>query len=255
MLLAPSFLRTRLTSSLLLRSPSKSPSLRTLTSQMASHKLCMIPGPIELHPAVAAAASQPAMSHIDPQFVNTFGETLEMLRDIHLTKTAQPFLLSGSGTLGWDSVAANLLQPQDPVLVLNTGLFGDRFGECLETYGATVTHLRSPIGGRPSLEEVREALTQAKNNGTAYKLVTITHVDTSTGVLSDVKGLTQVIKSISPSTLVAVDGVCSVAAEEIRMDEWDVDVVLTASQKALGAPPGLSIVLVREAAMVGLVCG
>jgi len=110
-----------------------------------------------------------------------------------------------------------------------------------------VTHLRAnTIGDRPSLEEIEKALTSAT---TPYKLVTITHVDTSTGVLSDIKSMAALVKAISPSTLIAVDGVCSVAVEEIRMDEWNIDIVLTASQKAIGVPPGLCILFANPRAI------
>jgi len=151
--------------------------------------------------------------------------------------------VSGSGTLGWDMMC-NLLEAGDNVLVLNTGYFGDKFGECLEVYGANVTHLKAAIGDRPSLDQVRQALSAKK-----YKLITITHVDTSTGVLSDVKGVAHVVKEVSPDTLIIVDGVCSVGSEELRFDEWCIDVVLTASQKALGTPSGLAILVVSQKAL------
>lgn len=175
-----------------------------------------------------------------PGFVKVFGEAISLVRKLFQSTnpSAQPFVISGSGTLGWDIVAANLIEKDQNALVLNTGYFGDSFGACLETYGAQVTQLKVPIGERPSLEEVEQALKQKP-----YKLITITHVDTSTGVLSDVKGVTELVRRVSPDTLVIVDGVCSVGSEEIAFDEWDLDVVLTASQKAIGCPPGLSIVM------------
>lgn len=175
-----------------------------------------------------------------PGFVKVFGETLTLVRKLFQSTdaSAQPFIISGSGTLGWDLVSANLIERGENALVLNTGYFGDAFGVCLETYGAQVTQLRAPIGSRPSLEQVKQALAEKP-----YKLVTITHVDTSTGVLSDVKGVAQLVRRVSPETLVIVDGVCSVGSEEIAFDEWDLDAVLTASQKAIGCPPGLSIVM------------
>lgn len=207
-------------------------------------KLCMIPGPVEFHEDVLMAMSAPATSHIDPAFINMFGESIEMLRTVLMTKTAQPFIVSGSGTLGWDQVACNLIQPGESVLVINTGLFGDRFGECLATYGANVTHLRADIGSAPTFEAIENELKSGK-----YRAVTITHVDTSTGVLMDIKKIAEISRKVSKDTLVVVDGVCSVGGEEIRMDEWDIDVVLTASQKALGTPPGLCVLLASDRAM------
>jgi alanine-glyoxylate transaminase/serine-glyoxylate transaminase/serine-pyruvate transaminase len=151
--------------------------------------------------------------------------------------SAQPFLIAGSGTLGWDLVAANLIERDEHALVLNTGYFGNSFAQCLTTYGAKVLEYAPPLGQRPSLDEIESLL---KNN--TIKLLTITHVDTSTGILNDIKGVTELVRRVSPDTLVVVDGVCSVASEEIAFDEWDLDVVVGATQKAIGCPPGLSIV-------------
>lgn len=207
------------------------------TSTMAPHKLCMIPGPIEFHEDVLAAMGTPATSHVDPNFIPVFGESIEMVRKVVLSEKAQPFIVSGSGTLGWDMMV-NLIEAGDEVLVINTGYFGDHFAECLEVYGAKITHLRAPVGGRPSNDEIKQAVA-----GKKYKMVTVTHVDTSTGVLSDIKSVAEIVKANSPETLVVVDGVCSVGSEEIRFDEWNLDVVITGSQKGLGVPPGLSIVI------------
>jgi alanine-glyoxylate transaminase/serine-glyoxylate transaminase/serine-pyruvate transaminase len=138
----------------------------------------------------------------------------------------------------------NLIEKGDKALVCNTGYFGDRFGECLSVYGANVTNLKAPIGGRPTLQEIEKALRADK-----YKMITITHVDTSTGVLSDIKAIAELTRRVSPDTLVVVDGVCSVGSEEIQFDEWDLDVVITGSQKGLGVPPGLSIVIASQRAL------
>jgi len=82
-----------------------------------------------------------------------------------------------------------------------------------------------------------------------YKLVAFTHVDTSTGVLSDAKMIGATVKALSPDSLVIVDAVCAVASEEIRFDDWGLDVIVSASQKGLGAPPGLSVVLASQKAL------
>jgi len=163
-----------------------------------------------------------------------------MLRKLFQTTdpASQPFVISGSGTLGWDQVAANLAEPGDEALVLHTGYFADSFADCFETYGVKATQLKAPIGDRPQLDEVEKALGEKK-----YKIITVTHVDTSTGVLSEIQKLAELVRRVSPETLVVVDGVCSVGCEEIRFDDWDIDVVITASQKAIGCPAGLSIVM------------
>lgn len=209
---------------------------------MKNRSLLMIPGPIEFEPEVLNAMSGATTSHVAPDFIEAFGQALEKLRKVFLSEDGQPFVLAGSGTLAMDTVAANLVEPDDQVLVVNTGYFGDRYGEILQRYGARVTHVRAPVGGRPSLREVEQAL-----SSNSYKLMTVTHVDTSTGVITDIQNLAKLAHQLG--TLMIVDGVCSVAGEEIRMSEWGLDVVFTASQKAIGVPPGLALVVVGPEAL------
>ena len=116
--------------------------------------------------------------------------------------------------------ASNLVEPGEDVLVLNSGYFGDAFAECLTIYGAKVDQIVAPVGDKPTLAQIEEALKKKK-----YKMLTFTHVDTSTGVLSNAKEICQLVKRVSPETVTVLDGVCSVGSEEIRMDAWGVDVV------------------------------
>ncbi|WPH01066.1 Hypothetical protein R9X50_00390100 [Acrodontium crateriforme] len=221
------------------RTPQRLHSTKNMSAQ-ADHPALLIPGPIEFDDAVLQSMSHYSESHVGAPFVNTFGETLGMLRKLFQTTDAasQPFVLSGSGTLGWDQVAANLTEPGDEVLVLHTGYFADSFADCFEAYGVKATQLKAPIGDRPQLDEIEKALKEKD-----YKLITVTHTDTSTGVLSEIESLSKLVHKVSPNTLVVVDGVCSVGCEEIRFDDWSIDCVLTATQKAIGAPAGLSIVM------------
>lgn len=215
-------------------------------STQESHPTLLIPGPIEITDQVAKSMSHYSQSHVGQPFVNVFGETLTLLRDLFQTKNpaSQPFVIAGSGTLGWDLVAANLVEPGEDVLVLHTGYFADSFADCFKIYGANPTQLKAPIGSRPQLPEIEKALKEKK-----YKVLTVTHVDTSTGVLSQIAALSDLIQRVSPDTLLVVDGVCSIGAEELHFDDMKVDVALTASQKAIGCPPGLSILMVSEKAM------
>jgi len=208
------------------------------------HKLLVIPGPIEIADDVLYANAHPSMAHTSPDFIPVLGDCIRMIRDVLHTKDAQPFLISGSGTLGWDQVASNLVEPGENALVLNTGYFGDSFADCLETYGAKVDSLRARVGGVVPLDEIEAALKSKR-----YKVITVTHVDTSTAVLSDIESIAVVVRKVSPETLIILDGVCSVASELIKMDDWGIDVVMTASQKGLGTPPGLSILVASNRAI------
>lgn len=209
---------------------------------MKSHKLLMIPGPIEFDPAVLAAMSVPTSSHTDPAFIQTFGEALEKMRTVFQSPSGQPFIVAASGTFAMDVAAANLIEAGDRVILLNIGYFSERFGEILERYGAQVTQIKAEIGNRPDPQQVEEEL---KKGG--YKAVYFSHVDTSTGVLNDVPTLARLAHQYG--ALCVVDGVCSIAAEELRFDEWGVDVAVTASQKAIGVPPGLALWMVSQRAL------
>ncbi|KAI6792239.1 PLP-dependent transferase [Hortaea werneckii] len=209
-------------------------------SSQAPHPALLIPGPIEFDDAVLQSMSHYSEPHTGMPFVNTFSEVLTMLRKVFQTSSpdSQPFVISGSGTLGWDQVAVNLVEPGDDVLVLHTGYFADSFADCFETYGVHATQLKAPIGDRPQHDEIEKALKEKD-----YKLISITHTDTSTGVLSEIESVSKLVRRVSPNTLIVVDGVCSVGCEDLQFDAWGVDCAITASQKALGCPAGLSIVM------------
>lgn len=209
---------------------------------MKGRKLLMIPGPIEFDPAVMAPMGAATTSHVAPDFIGAFGRALERMRQVWLSPDGQPFIVAGSGTLAMDMAVANLVEPGDRALVVSTGYFSDRMAAILERYGVEVDQVCALLGDRPSVEQVEAALEQAD-----YKVMTITHVDTSTGVVADVKALARLGRERDVLTI--VDGVCSVAGEELRQQEWGVDVALTASQKAVGVPPGLALLVAGPRAM------
>lgn len=202
----------------------------------------MIPGPIEFDPSVLEKMAQPTLSHVAPSFIESFGRAIEMMRKVWLAPSGQPFVVAGSGTLAMDMAGANLIESGDTVLVVSTGYFGERYAELLKRYGANVTFLQSEVGDVVPLETVEAEL--ATGN---YKLMTFTHVDTSTGVLVDAKAMAALAQKYN--VLSVLDGVCSVAGEEIRQEEWGIDVVVTASQKAVGVPPGLALLVASKNAM------
>jgi len=209
---------------------------------MKKRTLLMIPGPIEFEPAVLSAMGEPTTSHLAPTFIESFGQSLQQLRQVFKSPSGQPLVLAGSGTLAMDCAAANMVEPGDKALVINTGYFSERFATILQRYGAEVTPVSAPPGGRPGLEQIRSAL-----ESDSYKLMTITHVDTSTAVLTDVHKIAALGRQFG--LFVIVDGVCSVAGEDLQMDAWGVDLTLTASQKAIGVPPGLALLMIGPRAM------
>lgn len=210
---------------------------------MADRRLLMIPGPIEFEPDVLATLGERTRSHVDPSFIDAFGRALERTREVFLAgKDSQPFVIAGSGTLGMDMAVANLVEPGDSAVVVETGWFSQRMAEILGRWGAKVVTVAAPPGEVPSLEAIADAI--AKNKP---KVVTITHVDTSTGVRADVESIAKLARE--HGALSIVDGVCSVGGEVLRMEQWGVDLVLTGSQKALGVPPGLAVLVAGPRAL------
>jgi len=209
---------------------------------MKRRKLLMIPGPIEFEPEVLQAMAVPTASHIAPNFIEVFGNSLELMKKVWLAPSGQPFVVAGSGTLAMDMAAANLVEKGDDALVISTGYFGQRFKDILECYGAHTTLLKAPIGEVVSLEAIEAALQQKQ-----FKVVAFTHVDTSTGVLVHPEPIARLAKKYNALSI--LDGVCSVAGEEIKQEAWEIDVVLTGSQKAIGVPPGLALLVASQKAM------
>lgn len=209
---------------------------------MTDRNLLMIPGPIEFEPEVLKAMGTKTASHVAPNFIETFGKCLDMMLHIWQAPAGQAFIVAGSGTLAMDMAASNLTEQGDNVLVLSTGYFGKRYKDIFDRYGANTTIIESNIGKSISLNTIEKELQQGK-----YKILSITHVDTSTGVKTNAKGITALAQKYGVLTI--LDGVCSIAAEEIDQEAWGIDVVLTASQKAVGVPPGLALLVASENAM------
>lgn len=207
-----------------------------------NRKILMIPGPIECETNVLQAMGEPPKSHTAPDFIHAFGNCLSMMKDVWICPSGQPFLVAGTGTLAMEMAAANLIEEGDKALVISTGYFGKRYAEILERHGAQVTILEAPLGEVVETSDI-EAELQYKD----YKLMTFTHVDTSTAVMVDPVSIGALGRK--HNVLTVLDGVCSVAGEEIRQEEWGIDIVLTASQKALGVPPGLALLVASQKAM------
>lgn len=212
--------------------------------------MLLIPGPVSCSTEVIKALGTDSLSHTGGEFTPIFHNVLKQLRVLFHSPTSSgsmPLVISGSGTLGFDLVGNNLFpQGKNKILLLSTGYFSDEFGECLgDYYKHDITVLKSDVVGESiNLVKLQDLLHKGSYDG-----VVMTHVDTSTGVLNDIKRISELVHSESPGTLVIVDAVCSLGCEEIRFDDWQLDFVLSASQKAVGAPTGLSISMISKRAL------
>lgn len=210
--------------------------------------LLMIPGPIEVSPAVREAYAAPPGGHLAPDVVEAFGASLAMMRRVWLAPaSAQPFAFAGSGTNAMEMAVANLIEPGDAAVVVNTGYFSDRMVEMLRRAGAEVVELTAVPGEVPNANRADGAIADLTRAGKRVKALFATHVDTSTAALCDPKPLAELARA--RGVLSVFDGVCATAGERFEMESWGADVYLTASQKAIGLPPGLALMVVGERAL------
>jgi len=153
-------------------------------------KLVMIPGPVEVSPRVREAFSVAPPGHLSPEVIEAFGTSLSLMRRVWLAgPSAQPFVVPGSGTTAMEMTVANLIEPGDAVLVVNTGYFSDRMVEMLKRAGADVVDLTAVPGEVPNASRAAGAFDDFARAGRPVKALFATHVDTSTGALCDPKPL------------------------------------------------------------------
>jgi aspartate aminotransferase-like enzyme len=197
-------------------------------------KLLMIPGPTPVLGDILAALGEPTVSHTSAFLADIIRACQEGIRMLVGSENASVFIFGGAGTLAQEAAVANLIAPGERLLVASNGFFGDRFVPIAQAHAIEVTHLRAEWGRSVTPASLDEALSSGP-----YRAVTLTHVETSTGVMAPVKELADVARR--HNALVIVDAVCSLAGTPVEMDAWGLDIVLTGAQKALGVPPGLAI--------------
>ncbi len=207
-------------------------------------ELLLIPGPTPVNEEVLKEISRQPISHVSKDFGEYLKKCVEYLMVIFGTNSGEIFIIPGSGTLGMEIAIKNFLKKDEKALVLSHGFFGDRFIEILEEDGFNYDQIQSKWGEVIDLNLIYEKLKREH-----FSLITITHVDTSTGILAPIEDYMKIIKDVSPDSFVVLDGVCATAGVEEKMDEWGVDIILTGSQKALAVPPGLAILAVSDRAM------
>ncbi len=206
---------------------------------MPNKEMLLIPGPTPVTDEIYSALASETMAHTDPRFAAIFKNSLDLTKKMFNTD-GEVFVLAGSGTLAMEMTIVNTVAPGERLLVISHGYFGDRFIPIGKALGIEVETLQAEWGKHIDPELVRSKLEDGN-----FKAVTVTHVDTSTGVMSDLDKLVPIVKE--SGALFILDGVCASAATEEDMNkeygspEYKIDVVLTGSQKAIGVPPGLAI--------------
>ncbi len=209
---------------------------------MQKEKLLMIPGPSPVHPRIINSLSLPTVSHVSPVLVEELKEALVNLKKIVFCEKGEAFIVAGAGTLAMEMAVLNTVEKRESFLVLSQGFFGERMGQIARSFGFDCDIVECEWGKAVLPEELEKKLSEKE-----YAAVNATHVDTCTGACAPVKDYAEILKK--HDVLYIIDGVCATGGIEERMDDWEVDVVLTAAQKCFGVPPGLSILILSEKAM------
>jgi aspartate aminotransferase-like enzyme len=202
-----------------------------------------IPGPTPVPEAVLEAQSAPMVNHRGPEFAELLHEISRGIAGL-IGTDGDVFLLTGSGTGSLEAAVVNTLSPGDRVLGVSIGGFGERFANIAEVFGAEVERLDFAWGSAADLATVAAHLEAAD----PYRAVLLTHNETSTGVANPIRELAAAVRAAPGAPLVVVDGISGLGAMPFEMDAWGIDLVVSASQKAFMASPGIAIAAVGERA-------
>jgi aspartate aminotransferase-like enzyme len=206
-----------------------------------------IPGPTALPPSVREAGARQMINHRGPEFAAMLERILTGMQPYFGT-SSDIAIITTAGTGGLEAAVVNTISPGDRVLGVSIGSFGDRFAKIARTYGADVTKIEVEWGQAADPAVLRAEL--ARDPG--YKAVLLTHNETSTSVMNPIRDLAAVIHEAAPDALILVDSVSGLGAVPFEMDAWGLDVVVTGSQKAWMAAPGLAMIAASERAWAAM---
>ncbi|HET8986157.1 MAG TPA: aminotransferase class V-fold PLP-dependent enzyme [Trueperaceae bacterium] len=194
------------------------------------------PGPVEVPTAVLTALAGPVLHHRSPEFRELFMRVRAGLADVFCTPGEDVVVVTGSGSAAFEGVLLAGVEPGGSVLSLHSGRFGVRWAELARRFGFAVSELATAAGTEYDLDALDRALLAIPD----LAAVTVVHSETSTGTLHDVAAVAAAVRARHPDALVLVDAVTSLAAAELRPHDWDLDAVVSGSQKGVMTPPGLS---------------
>ncbi|HEY8118738.1 MAG TPA: alanine--glyoxylate aminotransferase family protein [Methylophilaceae bacterium] len=206
-------------------------------------RILLGPGPSDVHQRVLDAMARPTVGHLDPRFSELLEELKALIRYAFQTKNELTFALSAPGMIGMESCFVNLVEPGDKVVVCSNGVFGRRMIENVLRCRGDLVIVEDAWGKPVDAQKLEDALIAHPDT----KVVAFVHAETSTGVQSDVKLLTEVAHK--RGALVICDSVTSLGCTPVLVDEWGIDAIYSATQKGLSCTPGLAPVSFGERAI------
>ncbi len=203
------------------------------------------PGPTPVPPEVLLEMAAPMTHHRQAAFEAIFARVSEKLKTVFQT-SSPVVMLAGSGTAAMEASIVNTLSAGDKAISINGGKFGQRWGQIGKAYGVDMNVLDVEWGTAIDPARVEEALKAEP----ATKAVFATLHETSTTVLTDIAALGAITSKTD--AILVVDAISGLVADELRMDEWGVDIVVSGSQKALMLPPGLAFAAISPKAQAAM---
>lgn len=204
-------------------------------------KWLFTPGPTPIPPEALLAMAQPIDYHRSDAAVTLIKDVLEKLKHVFQTENDVLFLTT-SGTGAMEGAVANLLSHGDKAIVIRSGKFGERWGDICSAYGIQTLPVDVTWGDSVDPQQIEALL----NEHPEVKAVFATLCETSTGALHDIEALARLTRV--RRTLLVVDAVSALGADDLQMDAWGVDVVVSCSQKGLMTPPGLAFAALNQRA-------
>jgi len=205
-------------------------------------KRLFTPGPISVPEEVLLEMAKPIIHHRTPEFLEIAKQVVEDLKYFFQTKN-DVFIIAGSGTAAMEAAVVNVLSPGEKALVISGGKFGERFVEILKAYQCNPIVIEPGWGNPVNIEEIEKLLQQNPD----IKAVFATLVETSTGTSYDIEGIGKVVGKY-PDKIFIVDAISGLGSVPCKTDQWNIDIVVSGSQKALSLPPGLSFISVSQKA-------
>jgi aspartate aminotransferase-like enzyme len=201
------------------------------------------PGPTPVPQEAALASLQTDLYHRSPEFKQHFVETRSLLRPF-FDANEDPLILTSSGTGALEAAMVNFTTEGDEILVINGGKFGERWEKLGHAYGCQVTTIQVEWGDAPEIDEIRSRLKAAPQT----KAIFLQANETSTGVAYPIQDIARTVREVAPDCLIIVDAVSALVAHHVKLQSWDLDCVISGSQKGFGVPPGLAFLAASERA-------
>jgi alanine-glyoxylate transaminase / serine-glyoxylate transaminase / serine-pyruvate transaminase len=208
-----------------------------------SRRILLGPGPSEVDERVLTALSAPLVGHLDPEFLKVMDDIQTLLRYVFETRNKLTIPISGTGSAGMEAAFVNLVEPGDRVLVCVNGVFGQRMSDIVGRCGGDLKRVEAEWGCSFDPDQIHQTLKE-----THPKILALVQAETSTGVLTSLPRIRQVLDDF-PETLLLVDCVTSLGGHSVGVDQHGVDFAYSGTQKCLSCPPGLAPITLSENAV------